>query len=73
MEELYGPEVVACFRAVKRAFDPEGLFNPGVIVGDGSDPLTQLKLGADAAPLPAGVAEYLQDIEAEARWGESRW
>jgi len=24
-------------------------------------------------PLPAGVAEYLQRIEAEARWGESRW
>ena len=73
MEQLYGPEVMACFRAVKRAFDPDGRFNPGVIVGDGCDPLTQLKLGADAAPLPAGIEEYLQRIEAEARWGESRW
>lgn len=73
LEELYGPEVLECFRAVKRAFDPDGMFNPGVIVGDGQDPLTQLKLGADAVPLPAGVEQYLQRIEAEARWGESRW
>jgi FAD/FMN-containing dehydrogenase len=73
MAELYGPEVMECFRAVKRAFDPDGIFNPGVIVGDADDPLTRLKLGADAVPLPPGVEEYLQRIEAEARWGESRW
>jgi FAD/FMN-containing dehydrogenase len=73
MAELYGHEVMECFRAVKRAFDPDGIFNPGVIVGDGSDPLTRLKLGADAAPLPPGVDAYLQRIEADARWGESRW
>ncbi len=73
MAELYGPEIMECFRAVKRAFDPHGIFNPGVIVGDNSDPLTHLKLGVDAAPLPPGVEEYLQRVEAEARWGESRW
>lgn len=73
LEQLYGPAVMECFRAVKRAFDPDGRFNPGVIVGDGSDPLGQLKLGADAVPLPAGVEEFLHRIEAEARWGESRW
>lgn len=73
MQELYGAEVIECFRAVKRAFDPDGIFNPGVIVADGSDPLAQLKLGVDAAPLPPGVEEYLQRIEADARWGESRW
>jgi FAD/FMN-containing dehydrogenase len=73
MVALYGPEVVECFRAVKRAFDPDGRFNPGVIVGNGQDPLTQLKLGADAVPLPAGVEDFLQRIEAEARWGDSRW
>lgn len=73
LEPLYGPEVMACFRAIKHAFDPDGRFNPGVILGDGADPLSRLKLGADAAPLPPGVEEYLQRIEAEARWGESRW
>jgi FAD/FMN-containing dehydrogenase len=73
MEQLYGPEVVECFRAVKHAFDPDGLFNPGVILGDGRDPLSQLKVGADAARLPDGIEQYLQRIEVEGRWGESRW
>ena len=73
MEQLYGAEVVECFRAVKRAFDPGGLFNPGVILGDGRDPLSRLKVGTDAARLPDGVDEYLLRIEVDARWGESRW
>jgi FAD/FMN-containing dehydrogenase len=73
LERMYGPEVMECFRAVKHAFDPSGLFNPGVILGDGSDPLASLKVGADAAPLPDGIEEYLNQIEVEARWGESRW
>ncbi len=73
MESLYGPEVMACFRAIKQAFDPAGLFNPGVIVGDGTDPLAALKVGADAATLPDGIEAYLSRIEAAAKWGESRW
>jgi FAD/FMN-containing dehydrogenase len=73
MEPLYGPEVVECFRAVKRAFDPDGCFNPGVIIADGSDALRSLKVDADAPRLPDGVETYLQEIEAEARWAESRW
>lgn len=32
IEIVYGPEIVACFRAVKRAFDPRGILNPGVIL-----------------------------------------
>ncbi|MGH7593571.1 MAG: FAD-binding oxidoreductase [Gemmatimonadales bacterium] len=70
---LYGPDVVECFRAVKRAFDPSALFNPGVILNDGSDPLSALKVGWDAAQLPAGTEEYLLAVERDARWGESRW
>jgi FAD/FMN-containing dehydrogenase len=70
---LYGPEIMECFRAVKQAFDPAGFFNPGVILGDGSDPFGALKIGADAPPLPDGIDGYLQRIEAQARWGESRW
>lgn len=73
LEPLYGAEVMACFRAVKRAFDPDGFFNPGVIVGDGGDPLGHCKVGADAVPLPPGVEEFLQRVESQARWGESRW
>lgn len=73
LEPLYGPEIVECFRAIKAAFDPDGFFNPGVIVGDGSDPISQLKVGADAVTLPSGVEAFLQRVEREARWGESRW
>jgi len=73
LEPLYGPEIVECFRAIKTAFDPDGFFNPGVIIGDGTDPIDHLKVGDDAVPLPPGVEAYLQRVEREARWGESRW
>ena len=73
LERLYGPEVMECFRAVKRAFDPRSLFNPGVIVDGRADPFVDLKVGPDAAELPGGAAEYLRRIEADARWGDDRW
>lgn len=73
VERFLGPEAGAGFRAIKAAFDPFGRWNPGVIVADRADPFARLKVGADAVSLPAGVAETLRRIEAEARWGESRW
>jgi FAD/FMN-containing dehydrogenase len=73
IERFLGAEAVECFRAIKAAFDPAGRYNPGVILSDDRDPFTRLKVGADAMPLPDGVAEALQRIEREARWGESRW
>jgi FAD/FMN-containing dehydrogenase/Fe-S oxidoreductase len=38
MAKMFGPELYEAFRQIKRAFDPEGLFNPGKIVD--SPPLT---------------------------------
>jgi FAD/FMN-containing dehydrogenase len=73
MRQLYGAEVVACFTAVKRAFDPAGCFNPGVIIDDGADALSRLKVGRSAAVLPTGVDEYLAAIEKNAAWAKSRW
>ncbi len=32
IETVFGAETVACFRAVKAAFDPAGILNPGVIL-----------------------------------------
>ena len=32
IEIIWGAEIVECFRAVKRAFDPLGILNPGVIL-----------------------------------------
>ncbi|HIE65804.1 MAG: FAD-binding and (Fe-S)-binding domain-containing protein [Nitrospira sp.] len=34
LEGLYGPEIYALFKEVKRLFDPENLLNPGVKISD---------------------------------------
>jgi FAD/FMN-containing dehydrogenase len=44
LETIWGPELVACFRAVKDAFDPLGILNPGVILPlPGQRPLDAIK------------------------------
>ena len=46
LETIWGPELVACFRAVKDAFDPLGILNPGVILPlPGQRPLAAIKYG----------------------------
>ena len=52
--KLFGPEVYAAFEAVKHAFDPENLLNPGKVVG-AADPADNLRIGPDYHPdEPAG-------------------
>jgi len=57
-EKMFGPVLYEAFRAVKRAFDPQGLFNPGKIVD--TPPLTSnLRYGAGyATPDPATFFDY---------------
>jgi FAD/FMN-containing dehydrogenase len=44
LETIWGSAMVARFRAVKRAFDPSGIFNPGVILPlPGQRPLDALR------------------------------
>jgi hypothetical protein len=64
---------MACFAAIKAAFDPAGIFNPGVIISGAADPFTHLKVGSGATPLPDGIAAWLAGIEAGAKWGTSRY
>lgn len=46
LEIVWGAELVACFRAVKDAFDPRGILNPGVILPlPGQRPLDAIKYG----------------------------
>jgi FAD/FMN-containing dehydrogenase/Fe-S oxidoreductase len=49
LERMYGPRLIGAFAELKRAWDPAGLLNPGVIVQpppmDG-----QLRLGPDGRP-----------------------
>lgn len=51
---LFGPKVYAAFQAVKRAFDPANLMNPGKIVG--GPPMTQNLRAQGARPFAAPTA-----------------
>lgn len=69
VERLYGAEIVARFRAVKTAYDPGGVFNPGVILpADDWEPLAQIKVGPAAAPIPDDIAARLRDLERSGAW-----
>lgn len=73
LERFYGVEVVDLFRRVKRAFDPPGILNPGVILPPtGALALADLKVGDGAAAIPDEVARGLRRIEREAAWGRSK-
>jgi len=70
LERFYGPAVLAQFRDVKRAYDPRGVLNPGVILPAADwAPLAELKVGADAAAIPEDIAARLRDTERNAAWG----
>lgn len=49
LERFFGPELVQAFAQVKRTFDPEGRFNPGVII--------------DPAPLREGLRERRREAK----------
>lgn len=69
LERVYGPDVMALFRAVKRSYDPRSLFNPGVIIPSADwMPLADLKVGPDAAPIPDDIAARLRGVEQSAGW-----
>ena len=73
LERLLGSEAMECFEAVRRAFDPAGRWNPGVIVPDHHGSLDRLKLGSTAAELPSDLAGRLREIESDRRWNDPRW
>jgi FAD/FMN-containing dehydrogenase len=70
----HGAERLEVFRAVKAAFDPAGVLNPGVKLpaegAAGALRAGELKVGRAAPPLPGGVAPLLRRVEREALWGE---
>ena len=74
VERVYGFEVTQVFRQIKRAFDPDGILNPGVKVelAAAEPPIRSLKVGEHAAPLPADIAAGLRRIEQTGGYGASR-
>ena len=56
--KLFGPEVYACFEAVKHAFDPDNLMNPGKVVA-APDLTDNLRIGPDYRPdEPSTVLDF---------------
>ncbi len=69
VERFYGPALAAAFRDLKRAYDPLGILNPGVIIPAADwAPLAELKVGAQAAAIPDDIARRLREIERTASW-----
>jgi FAD/FMN-containing dehydrogenase len=63
LERVYGIELVQLFRRLKDSFDPMGILNPGVILPSDESPLSRLKVGTNAAPLPGDIEGALREIE----------
>jgi FAD/FMN-containing dehydrogenase len=72
LERVYGAEIVKLFRRVKDSFDPLGILNPGVILPSAEAPISRLKVGAKAVPLPADIQQSLREIERTGGYGRSR-
>ena len=68
----YGPEIMALFALVKTAFDPDGIFNPGVKLPRGSSPFRSLKVGLEVTPIPEDIALALREIERSGGYARSR-
>ncbi len=69
---VYGPEILELFRWIKAAFDPLGIFNPGIILPSGEPPIGRLKVGSSAVPIPADVQRALREIELTGGYGRNR-
>jgi FAD/FMN-containing dehydrogenase len=72
LEQIYGPEIVALFRGIKHAFDPSGIFNPGVILPSGDPPISRLKVGSGSAAIPDDIRKGLRKIELTGGYARNR-
>jgi len=72
LHRIFGYELVALFARVKRAFDPLGILNPGVILPSAEPPVSRLKVGRQAIALPEDIARVLRQIEQRGGYARSR-
>ncbi|MGH7498207.1 MAG: FAD-binding oxidoreductase [Gemmatimonadales bacterium] len=72
LPRIYGPNIVALFERVKRSFDPVGILNPGIILPSGEPPVSRLKVGSQAIPLPDDIGSGLRRIEQKAGYARNR-
>lgn len=71
LARCYGPEVLALFHRIKEAFDPRGILNPGVILGEGPPPWDHLKVDPPGT-VPTDIAMALRTIEREGTYDTPR-
>ncbi len=70
---VWSAEARDAFAATKQAFDPLGIFNPGVIVAaEGALPLTDIKYDATLPGLPKAARAALDRVVSEKDWGKFR-
>jgi FAD/FMN-containing dehydrogenase len=72
LETVFGPELLALFRGIKAAFDPEGILNPGIKIPGDQQPVSRLKVGRGAASIPPDIALALRDIERTGGYARAR-
>lgn len=73
LSQVWPAETMELFAATKRAFDPEGILNPGVILAaPGASPLEDLKFDPALRPLPAIARKALDRVVREKAWGTQR-
>jgi FAD/FMN-containing dehydrogenase len=70
--DLYGADLLDLMRQVKAAFDPLGIFNPGIILPSGEPAIGRLKVGSGAAPIPEDIQRALREIELTGGYGRCR-
>jgi FAD/FMN-containing dehydrogenase len=69
LERVYGSKIVRLFEQVKKAFDPVGIMNPGVILPKGGGKsLDHLKVGPRTQPIPGEIEQRLREVERSAQW-----
>ncbi|HJR68251.1 MAG TPA: FAD-binding oxidoreductase [Gemmatimonadaceae bacterium] len=69
----WGVEAMELFASVKRAFDPEGVFNPGVKVPlQGQRAIEEVKYDPSIAPLSPAARDALDAIERERGYARFR-
>ncbi len=72
LQRVYGDEMLGLFRRLKLAMDPLGILAPGVILPSGEPPITRLKVGRQAIPIPDDIAHALREIERKGGYGRCR-
>jgi FAD/FMN-containing dehydrogenase len=63
LAKVWPPETLTLCKYVKRAFDPDGVLNPGVILpAPGAQAIEQVKYDPSLPPLPAKAREALDTV-----------